>query len=227
MHIILGTGIKNIKEPFPRIANLKHGRQITTPVAIVRGAPYRAQTIIIQDLKTLLTQLMRSKDVAHSVHLEEFTHDLRAKCIPGTARTQTKLVAFGIRVAPDEVGHGAFVGNFAEAVDDFDLVDRVDGGAEAAVDTEDLVVDDDGEGQVVEHVGEVVPDVCVAVLAAAFRVEAVALRYAAGFVVAADEVHAVGVAEFEADEEGDGFDAEEAAVDIVAWGNVRLGRFSG
>jgi hypothetical protein len=35
-------------------------------------------------------------------------------------------------------------------------------------------------------------------------------------VVATDEVDAVGVAEFEADEEGDGLDAEEAAVDVVA-----------
>jgi hypothetical protein len=35
-------------------------------------------------------------------------------------------------------------------------------------------------------------------------------------VVAADEVHALRVAEFEADEEGDGLDAEEAAVDVVA-----------
>jgi hypothetical protein len=34
--------------------------------------------------------------------------------------------------------------------------------------------------------------------------------------VAADEVHAVGVAELEADEKGDGFDAEEASVDVVA-----------
>jgi hypothetical protein len=31
-------------------------------------------------------------------------------------------------------------------------------------------------------------------------------------------VHAFGVAQFEADEEGDGFDAEETAVDIVACG---------
>jgi hypothetical protein len=44
------------------------------------------------------------------------------------------------------------------------------------------------------------------------------LGHAAGFVVAADEVHAFGVAQFEADEEGDGFDAEETAVDIVACG---------
>jgi hypothetical protein len=42
------------------------------------------------------------------------------------------------------------------------------------------------------------------------------LRYAARLVVAADEVHAVGVAQFEADEEGDGLYAEETAVDVVA-----------
>lgn len=83
--------------------------------------------------------------------------------------------------------------------------------------TEDLVVDDDAEGEEVEHVGEVVPDVGVAVFASAFGVEAVGLGDAAGFVVAADEVHAVRVAEFEADEEGYGFDGEEAAVDVVAW----------
>lgn len=80
------------------------------------------------------------------------------------------------------------MGNFAEAVDDLDLIDGVDRGGEAAVDAKDLVVDDDAEGQVVKHVSEVVPDVCVAVLAAAFCVEAVGLGDAARFVVAADEV---------------------------------------
>ncbi len=34
--------------------------------------------------------------------------------------------------------------------------------------------------------------------------------------VAADEVDAVGVAEFEADEQGDCFDAEETTIDVVA-----------
>ena len=59
------------------------------------------------------------------------------------------------------------------------------------------------------------PNSCVAVLARTLGVEAVGLGYAAGLVVAADEVHALGVAEFEADKEGDGFDAEEPAVDVV------------
>lgn len=106
--------------------------------------------------------------------------------------------------------------NLPEAVDDLYLVDAVDAGAEAAVDAEDLVGDDDREGQVVEHVGEVVPDGGGAVFASAFGVEAVGLGDAAGFVVAPDQGDAGGVAEFEADEEGDGFDGEEAAVNVIA-----------
>ena len=60
------------------------------------------------------------------------------------------------------------------------------------------------------------PDVGVAVFAITFRVETVGLGHPAGFVVPADEVHARGVPEFETDKEGNGFDAEEAAVDVVA-----------
>ena len=66
------------------------------------------------------------------------------------------------------------------------------------------------------------PDCRVAVLATALGVETVGLRDAARFVVAADEVDSVGVAEFQADEEGDGFDAEEAAVDIVTFDTVSV-----
>lgn len=49
-----------------------------------------------------------------------------------------------------------------------------------------LVVDNDGEGEEIEHVGEVVPDVRIAVFAVAFGVETVGLCYASGLVVAAD-----------------------------------------
>ena len=105
--------------------------------------------------------------------------------------------------------------DFAETVDDLDLIDGMDGGRETAVDAENLIVDHDGEGEEIEHVRKVVPDVRVAVLARAFGVEPVRLCYATGFVVATDQMYAGGVAQLEADEEGDGFHTEETTVDIV------------
>lgn len=64
---------------------------------------------------------------------------------------------------------------------------------------ENLVVDYDAEGEEIEHVREVVPDVGVSVLASAFGVEAVGLGDTAGLVVSAYEVDTFGVSEFEAD----------------------------
>ena len=86
------------------------------------------------------------------------------------------------------------------------------------MDAEDLVINDAGEGEVVEHIGKVVPDSSVAVLAAALCVEAVGLGDSSRFVIAADEVDAVGVAEFETDQQRDGFYTEEAAINVVACG---------
>lgn len=80
----------------------------------------------------------------------------------------------------------------------------------------DLVIDDNGQSEEVEHVGEVVPHICVAIFARAFRVEAVRLGDTARLMVAADEVDAVRVAQLQADEEGDGLNGEESAVDIIA-----------
>ena len=62
-----------------------------------------------------------------------------------------------------------------------DVIKRVNTGRQAAVQAEDLVVDQGGEREVVEQVGEELPHVGVAVLPQALVVEAVDLRDLAGF----------------------------------------------
>ena len=63
-----------------------------------------------------------------------------------------------------------------------------------------------------------VPDVGGAVFTLAFCVKAVRLGHTASFVVSTYQRYAAGVAELEADEQGDGFDAEKSAIDIVTCG---------
>lgn len=77
-----------------------------------------------------------------------------------------------------------------EAVDDLDLVDGVYAGAQAAMNAEDLVVDDDRQREKVEHVREIMPYVRVAVFARTLGVEAVRLCDASRFVVTANEMDA-------------------------------------
>lgn len=61
------------------------------------------------------------------------------------------------------------------------------------MDAEDFAVDDGAEGHEVEDLAAGFPDGGVAVFLDAFFVETVDLGDLAGFVVAADEGHAVGV----------------------------------
>ena len=107
--------------------------------------------------------------------------------------------------------------NLSEPVDDLDLIDTMDTRAQSPVHAKYLVVDHDGESEKIKHVREVVPNVGVAIFAIALGVETIGLCYTAGLVIAADQVHAGWVAQFEADEEGDCFDGEEAAVYVIAW----------
>ena len=81
---------------------------------------------------------------------------------------------------------------------------------------EDLRRDDGSNGQAIEDIDEGFP--CLQVTPSfAFVVEAVDLGDLPGLVVATDEGDALGVADFEGEEEEEGLDAVEAAVDEVAW----------
>ena len=128
-----------------------------------------------------------------------------------------------VGIAPQQVAHRPLVRHLLDPVQGPDVVQSVDAGGQAAVQAEDLVVDEGGEGEVVEEIGEVFPDVGVAVLAQALVVEAVHLRDLARFVVAPQNRDALGVADFERDEEGDGLDGVVASVDVVALRKVSVG----
>jgi hypothetical protein len=63
------------------------------------------------------------------------------------------------------------------------------------VETEDLVVDKGGEGEVVKKIGEVFPHISIAVFSKALVVESVDLGDLTGFVVSAEDGDALRVAD--------------------------------
>jgi hypothetical protein len=103
-----------------------------------------------------------------------------------------------------------------DAVEGADVIERVDARRQAAVQAEDLVVDEGCEGEVVEEVGEVLPDVGVAVFPQALVVETVNLRDLTRLVVAAEDGDARGVADLQGDEQSDRLDRVVSTIDIIA-----------
>lgn len=84
----------------------------------------------------------------------------------------------------------------SEAVDDFDLINRMDGRGKAAMNAEDLIVDHNAESEEIKHIGEIMPNVCVAVLSGALGVEAIRLCDTSGLMVSADQMHSLRISQF-------------------------------
>ena len=81
-----------------------------------------------------------------------------------------------IRVRPEEITHGALVRHLLQPVQGPDVVQRVDAGGEAAVQTEDLAVHQRREGQVVKQVSEIFPHVGISIFPQTFVIEAIHLH---------------------------------------------------
>jgi hypothetical protein len=78
-----------------------------------------------------------------------------------------------------------------------------------------LGLDEGGEGEEVEEIGEVAPHVRVAVFAQTLVVEAVNLRDLSTFVVPSEDGDPVAVAQLHGHEQGDRLDGVVATVDVV------------
>jgi hypothetical protein len=96
--------------------------------------------------------------------------------------------------------------HFLNTVKRSDIVKGIYAWREASMQTEDLVVDKGGEGQVVEEICEILPYICVAVFSKTFVIESVDLGDLAGFVVATENGNALRITDFEGNEESNGFD---------------------
>lgn len=84
------------------------------------------------------------------------------------------------------------------------------------MEAEDLVVDEGGEGKVVEQVGKVLPNVGIAVFSETLIVESVHLGDLSGLVVSSKDGDALRVSDLESDEQSDSLDGVVASVDVVA-----------
>ena len=159
---------------------------------------------------------MRSCYQRQAIIVIERLRNVLSKRIPSSSWTYAPPTPI-VRVAPQQIAHGPFMRNFLYPVQRPNVVQRIDARRQSAVQAEDLIIDEGGKGKEVEQIGKGFPDIGIAILAQALVVEAVDLCDLARFMVAAEDGDALGVADFESDEEGDGLDGVVASVDVVTW----------
>jgi hypothetical protein len=141
---------------------------------------------------------MCSCDQREAVVVIERFRNVLTKGVSCTARGYAPTASV-IGVGPEEIAHGSFMRHFLYPIKGADVVQGVDTRRQPAVQTEDLVVDQSRERQVIEEIGEVLPHVRVAILSKALVVKTIDLSNLTGLVVAAKDRDALGVSDLECD----------------------------
>lgn len=107
--------------------------------------------------------------------------------------------------------------NLLDSVQSSNVIQGVNAGRQATVKAKDLVVDESGEGEVVEDIGEVFPDVGIAVFSQALVIKPVDLGDLPGLVVPSQNGDALWVSDLESNEQGDSLDRVVASVDVITY----------
>mmetsp|Transcript_20055 Transcript_20055/g.51700 ORF Transcript_20055/g.51700 Transcript_20055/m.51700 type:complete len:279 (+) Transcript_20055:173-1009(+) len=196
------------------LVELEDRCHVATPVAVVRRGPHRDERVVEHVLIALHHQLVRTCDQIDLVRLVKLRHYVSPEQVACSARTQAPAVDI-LRIGPHQIAHGAIVRHLLLAVDHAHLVERVDGGREAAMHAEDAVLDDRRQREVVEDLRAVPPHVDRTKLSQALVVEAVHLRNLPALVVPTDERDSVRVAHLQRQQQQECFDRVKPAVDEV------------
>lgn len=92
---------------------------------------------------------------------------------------------------------------------------RADERSKGAWDTH-LVINESGQGQEVEQIGEEPPNICIAVFSQAFVVKSIHLGDLPGLMVASEDGDTIAITELQGDQQGDGLDGVVSTIHIVA-----------
>lgn len=121
--------------------HLHNTRLVTATVTVVGCRKDRHHLLFVTPVVSRHDQLVRSCHGLQSVFLIKLLGDVLTKRIASTTWRNTPARAV-VRIRPKQIAHRPFVGHFDHAVDVANLVERVKTGRKAAVQTEDLVLND-------------------------------------------------------------------------------------
>ena len=176
---------------------------------------------------------MSTADQVHVVFLQEARYNVWTESEGDTTVVFTPAGDILIRVRPEQIAEETAVWNLiflsarfgwrlkvrdeayvGRAHNTSDLLHRVEIGAQAAVHGEDLLINDGGDGQAVEAVGESLPKLDV-VASLALVVETVDAVDGSALVVTAENEEVLGVLDLVCQQKADGLERLLATVDVV------------
>lgn len=172
---LTGSRVKLKEVVFHVFVDLHNGGLVSASVAVVGGGEHRDDVALMGPVVSVHHELMGSCDSSQVVGVVELLRDVLAEGVASTTGRDTPTASV-IGVGPQQIADWSFVRHFLHAVELSDLIEGVDGRRQTTMEAENLVLNDGGQGQVVEELGELLPYVGVSVLTEALIIESIPIK---------------------------------------------------
>lgn len=217
---LISQSVEGLERVLELFVDVEEGGDVATSVAVVWRGPDGHEVLVLEpELVAVHDELVGTGDQIDVVDVIEFGSDLGSKEPSSTSRRHGPgLDVFG--VGPHEIAEGALVRDLHASVDQPDLVDGLDLGRQSSVDTEHFALDNGSDSKVIKDFSAVFPGVGIAVLSDCLIVEPVDRRDLPRLVVASQQRDVCWVLHLEAEEQLEGLDRVEAAIDEVTHEDV-------
>jgi len=212
-------GFEQLRLSLVDVLKVQDGGDVAASVAVVGRGPDRHHLVVEHVLVALVDELVGAANEFEVVEMNEFGGDFRSEEPARAPRTRRPRVHV-FRIRPDQIAEGALVRDLLVPLDRSNLVQRLDVRRKAAVNAEDLIVYDGGNGEKVEDFAAMTPRIGVAIFVLTLVVKAVNLRDLSALVVAAKQCNFVGPSGFEQEQSGKRLEAVVAAIHEVAHEDV-------
>ena len=162
-----GKYVQHVLHVFVKLHN---SGLVATAVAVVGRGEDGHDVLLVAPVVAFHDELMSAGDEVEAVVVIELLRNVLPESVAGSSRGGTPAGPV-VGVGPEEVAHGAFVGHLLDSVELAYVVESINGGRKAAVEAENLLLNESGEREVVEEVREELPHVGAPVLAKALVIE--------------------------------------------------------
>lgn len=161
-------------------------------------------------------QLMGPADGLQVVLVQEFLADVLAPAISRPSRRRSEAILALIRgIGPQQVAKWARMRHILHPIDASQLIKGINFRGEAAMQTEDLILNLRGNGQTLEQISKHLPNEVRSVFLEALIIEAVKFINLSVLVISPEDGDSASVFDLEQKDVEEGFNAVEAAIDVI------------
>jgi len=179
------------------LINFHNGGLISATIAVIWGGENRDNVSILRPIISFHYQLVRSCDQRQPVVVIKGLGNILPECV-SCASWRNAPATPVIWIAPEQIAHGSFMRDFLDTVERADVIKGVDGWAETSVEAENLILNEGCEGEEIEEVRKILPDIGVAVFSQTLIVESIDLCDLARLVISTKNGDSLRVSNFEA-----------------------------